>query len=76
MDKKAQINSLKMIDNDKYYTKQELDSINYFNRKGFYKQKQHLDNKSSIYDTRDSFLLKMCNSKLRREFLDNYNNIK
>ena len=74
MDKKAQINSLKMIDNDKYYTKQELDSIDYFNGRGFYKQKQHPDNKPSIYDTRDSFLLKMCNSKLRREFLDNYNN--
>jgi len=31
--------------------------------------------KPNIFDTRNSFLLKMHNHKLRKEFLDSFNNI-
>lgn len=50
---------------DSLYTKEELDAINYFKGTGFYAKHQDLKTKPNIFDTRQTFLLKMHDSKLR-----------
>lgn len=53
-------------------TKEELDAVAYFHGTGFYANEQDpLKNpKPSIFDTRQSFLFKMHNSKVRTNFLN------
>lgn len=50
---------MRMKDNSKLYTKEELDAMNYFHGTGFYKQQQDPNVKPNIFDTRQSFLFKM-----------------
>lgn len=56
----------------KFYTKEELDSIDYFHGKGFYATEQDSSKKSNIFDNRQSFLHKMHDSKLCKEFLNSF----
>ena len=56
-----------------FYTKEELDAINYFNGTGFYQSWQNPKEKPNIFDTRQSFLLKMHDPIVRRKFLNNFN---
>ena len=50
-----------MINDSNFYTEKELDSINYFKGKGYYARFQDPSVASNIFDTRQSFLLKMHN---------------
>ena len=56
------------------FTKEELDAMDYFKGSGFYKYHQDPKRKPNVYDTRQSFLLKMHDAKMRRDFLENYRN--
>lgn len=45
-------------------SKVEQDAIDYFSGRGFYKKHQDPSTKPNIFDTRQSFLIKMHNKKL------------
>ena len=47
--------------------------MDYFREADFYKKQQDLKRKPNIYDTRQSFLLKMDNPNLRNNFLNSFN---
>lgn len=49
-------------------TDKEKDTIDYFKGISFYEKYQRSGVKPNIFDTRSSFLLKMYDSKLRRDF--------
>nr|UDP55536.1 hypothetical protein orf158b [Schizostauron trachyderma] len=57
-------------------TLQEQDALDYFHGAGFYKDHQDSNILPNIFDTRQSFLLKMENPKMRTTFLNNYSNRK
>ena len=57
--KKKEIIKLRMIDDSSLYSEKELDSINYFKGKGCYARFQDPSAAPNIFDTRQSFLLKM-----------------
>jgi hypothetical protein len=50
-------------------TKNEQDAIDYFSGTGFYKTHQDPSIKPNIFDTRQSFLIKMHNKKMRMDFV-------
>lgn len=54
-------------------TKQEQSAINYFTRKGFYEIEQDSRTPPNIFDSRQSFLIKMENDDMRNKFLNTYN---
>ena len=73
MKRKKELKRLRVLDKKSYYTKEELDAMNYFQGTGFYITYQDPKVKPNIFDTRQSFLLKMHDDKLRNEFLDSFN---
>lgn len=62
-----------MVDKKSYYTKEELDAMDYFQGNGIYAKYQDKREKYNIFDTRQSCLLKMHDDKLRNDFLNNLN---
>lgn len=54
-------------------TPQEQDAFDYFGGKNFYSYHQNVKTSPNIYDTRQSFLLKMENREMRAKFLKAYN---
>lgn len=75
MKKSNELKRLKVKINTDVYTKNELDAIDYFNGTGFYKKHQDLKTKPNIFDTRQSFLFKMHDPVLRRNFLNSFNRL-
>ena len=73
MRKKREIIRLRLREDAKLYTKEELDAMDYFQGNKFYKKQQDPRVKPNIFDTRQSFLLKMHDDKLRNDFLNNLN---
>ena len=73
MRKKREIERVKNLDNTRYYTKEELNAINYFHGTGFFQEYQDPKLKPNIFDTRQTFLFKMHDDKLRNEFLNSLN---
>ena len=73
MRKKREIIRLRMKEDPKFYTKEELDARDYFQGNGIYAKYQNKREKYNIFDTRQSFLLKMHDDKLRNDFLNNLN---
>ena len=71
--KKREMKRLKIKDDSKFYTKEELDAMDYFQGNGIYAKYQDTREKNNIFDTRQSFLLKMHDDKLRNNFLNNLN---
>ena len=61
--------SLTMRDRKKLLSPEEQDAINYFTGQGFYRSQQDFRTKPNIFDTRESFLLKMHNESNRNRFL-------
>ena len=60
-----------MKEDPKFYTKEELDAIDYFQGNGIYVKYQNEKENYNIFDTRQSFLLKMHDDELRNEVLNN-----
>jgi len=50
--KQIQLKRLRIQDTSSFYTNEEVDSINYFHEKGFYKYYQSLETPPNIFDTR------------------------
>jgi len=73
MKRKKELKRLRVLDKKSYYTNEELDAMDYFQGTGFYAKQQDPKVKQNIFDTRQSFLLKMDDDKLRNEFLDSLN---
>ena len=73
--KKREIIKLRMIDDSSLYSEKELDSINYFEGKGYYGRCQDPSVAPNIFDTRQSFLLKMHDTSAREKFLKSFNRI-
>lgn len=73
MIKKREIQRLRILETPNIYNKEELDAISYFQGTGFYRKYQDPKVKPNIFDTRQSFLVKMHDYKLRNEFLDSFN---
>ena len=78
MKKQAELRRTRMIDRSNRYTKEELDAVSYFQGTGFYaKQQDPSENpKPCIYDTRQTFLIKMHDNDIRRNFLKSFNRLK
>ncbi len=70
--KKKEIIRLRMIDDSSLYSEKELDSINYFKGKGSYAKYQDPSAAPNIFDTRQSFLLKMHDTNAREKFLKSF----
>ena len=73
MKRRKELQRIRMIDKKSYYTKEELDAMDYFQGNGIYAKYQDKRETYNIFDTRQSFLLKMYNDKLRNDFLNNLN---
>lgn len=54
-------------------TKDEQDAIDYFLGRGFYELHQDPSVKPNIFDNRQSFLIKVHDKEIRRNFLKNFN---
>lgn len=70
MRKKSKLKRLKIKENSNYYTKKELDAIDYFHGNGFYQKYEDPKLKPNIFDTRQTFLFKFYieDSNLVRKF--------
>ena len=73
MKRKREIKRLRLLDNKDWYSKEELDAMDYFNGNGFYQKNQDPKQKPNIFDTRQTFLFKMHDNKLRNDFLNSFN---
>ena len=73
MKRRKELKRVRMIDKKSYYTKEELDAMDYFHGTGFYQKQQDPEVKPNIFDTRQSFLLKMHDPVLRNNFLNSFN---
>lgn len=73
MIKKRELERLWILETPNIYSKEQLDSIHYFQRTGFYSKYQHIKVKPNIFDKRQSFLRKMHDYKSRSEFLNSFN---
>jgi hypothetical protein len=71
--KRKESERVRTSSNTCYYTKEELDAIDYFHGTGIYAIFQDTKTKPNIFDTRKIFLLKMHDDKLRNEFLNSLN---
>lgn len=60
---------MSMKDKMKLLSPQERDAINYFTGQGFYRSQQDFRTKPNIFDTRESFLIKMHDESNRNRFL-------
>ena len=61
--------TLSMKDKIRFLSPQERDAINYFTGQGFYRSQQDFRTKPNIFDTRESFLIKMHDESNRNRFL-------
>ena len=57
------------------FSPEEKDAIAYFQGTGFYAYCQKLDERPNIFDTRETFLLKMHNPEMRENFLNALNRL-
>jgi len=73
MKKKKELKKLRIKENSNFYTKEELDSMDYFQGTGFYQKYQDPELKPKIFDTRQTFLFKMHDPILRNNFLNSLN---
>lgn len=70
MKKQREIKRLRI--KDVFYTKEELDAIDYFHGTGIYRKHQDPSVKPNIYDTRQSLLIKMHDPVMCKNFIKTY----
>lgn len=63
MRKKREIQRIHALETLKFYTKEQLDAISYFEGTGFYSYYQSLETPPNVFETRWSFLLKVEKNK-------------
>ncbi len=54
---------------EQFFSTEEKDAIVYFRGTGFYTDCQRLEERPNVFDTRETFLLKMHNPKMREKSL-------
>lgn len=67
--KQIQLKRLRIQDTSSFFTKEEVDAINYFHGKDFYAKTQDSSLKPNIFDPRQSFLMKTHNPVMRKNFI-------
>ena len=72
--KLREVKNLRILDKFamKLMTVQEKDALDYFNGTGFYEKHQNPKTLPNIFDTRQSFLLKMEYREVREKFLNSF----
>jgi len=60
---------------EKLLSTEEKDAIAYFQGTGFYAYCQKLEERPNVFDTRETFLLKMHNPEMRENFLNGLNRL-
>lgn len=73
--KKLKISTIGISSSDKLFSPEEKDAIAYFQGTGFYADCQRLEERPNVFDTRETFLLKMHNPKMRENFLNGLNRL-
>lgn len=73
MPRKKELKRLGVLDKKSYYTKEELDAMDYFYGTGFYQKQQYPEVNPNIFDTRQSLLRKMHDPIALDNFLDSFN---
>ena len=73
MKRQAALRGTKMMDIRTRYTKEELDAIAYFQGTSFYQKQRNPKTKPNIFDTRQSFLLKVHDDQMKNAFLNSFN---
>jgi hypothetical protein len=58
-----------------FFSSEEKDAIAYFQGTGFYADCQRLEERFNVFDTRETFLLKMHNPTMREKFLNGLNRL-
>lgn len=71
--KQRELKKLNIREKLNYYTREELDALDYFQGTGFYQKYQDPRLKPNIFDTRQTFLFKMHEPLLRKNFLNSLN---
>jgi hypothetical protein len=71
--KRRELKKLRIKERPNVYTKEELDAISYFQGTGIYIRYQDPKTKPNIFDTRQTYLLKMHDPVLRNNFLNSLN---
>ena len=73
--KRKEIKRLGLLENSDFDTKEEFDAITYFEGTSRYAKYQDSRTKPNIFDSRQSFLMKMHDEKMRENFLDSFSHI-
>ena len=73
--KKLKMSPIGISSSDKFFSPEEKDAIAYFQGRGFYADCQRLEERPNVFDTRETFLLKMHNPKMRENFLNGLNRL-
>lgn len=74
--KKLKMSPLGLSSSKKFFSAEEKDAIAYFEGTGFYQYHQKIEKRPNVFDTRETFLLKMHNQEIRDNFLDALNRFK
>jgi hypothetical protein len=75
MKKREERTRIKVLNDSRYFTAQELDAMDYFHGTGVYAILRNPKTKPNILDTRETFLLKMHDDELNNEFLKTFNSL-
>ena len=67
---KLKISPLELSSSKEFFSAEEKDAIAYFEGTGFYQYYQKIEKRPNIYDTRETFLLKMHDQYARDKFLN------
>lgn len=73
--KKLKMNPIVISSSEQLFSTEEKDAIAYFQGTGFYADCQRLEERPNVFDTRETFLLKMHNPKMRENFLNGLNRL-
>ena len=73
--KKLKMSPIGISSSDKLFSPEEKDAIAYFQGTGFYADCQRLEERPNVFDTRETFLLKMHNPEMRENFLNGFNRL-
>jgi hypothetical protein len=73
--KKLKMSPIGISSSEQLFSTEEKDAIAYFQGTGFYADCQRLEERPNMFDTRETFLLKMHNPKMRENFLNRLNRL-
>lgn len=73
--KKLKMSPIGISSSDKLFSPEEKDAIAYFQGTGSYADCQRLEERPNVFDTRETFLLKMHNPEMRENFLNGFNRL-